>query len=151
MTIQLVEPSEVRAGRGGSKTKGEKYSKYVRAIDKHTPWIKEEIAKSKDGIIRIKNIDIRREMGKEFENKNETSVYWALKFVLFNEGIVVETGTHANGDKLLVMRLANDDDRLPASLSKYLEPAEEGEEDTTTDSDSSIEPDEDEDDKDKDY
>lgn len=131
MTIQLVEPDDVRIGRGHGKTKGEKYSKYAVAIAKSIPWIKEEIGKSKDDLIRVKNVDIRKEMGGEFVKKNDTSIYWGLKFVLFNEGIVVETGTHANGDKLLLMRLANDEDRLPASLSKYLEPAEEDNGDTT--------------------
>lgn len=130
MSIPLVEADEVKIGRGG-KTKGEKYSKYAMAITKHVPWIKEEIAKSKDGVIRVKNADIRKEMGGEFIKKNETSVYWGLKFVLFNEGIVVETGTHTKGDKLLLMRLANDEDRLPTSLSKYLEPAEEDVGETT--------------------
>lgn len=126
MSIPLVGVDEVRTGRGG-KTKGEKYSKYVVAIKKHISWIKEEIGKSKDGTIRVKNVDLRKEMGGEFVKKNDTSIYWGLKFVLFNEGIVVETGTHANGDKLLVMRTANDEDRLPTSLAKYLEPAEEDE------------------------
>jgi len=131
MSIPLIAADEIRTGRGGGKTKGEKYSKYAMAIQKHIPWIKEEIEKSKDNVIRIKNFDMRKEMGGDFAKKNETSIYWGLKFVLFNEGIVVETGTHANGDKLLLMRLANDDDRLPASLSKYLEPAEEDNGDTT--------------------
>lgn len=127
MTIELVEASSVRSGRGG-KTKGEKYSKYAAAIQKNIPWIKEEIGKSKDGMIRIKNEDIRKEMGGEFVKKNETSVYWALKYILFQEGIVVETGTKNTGEKLLIMRNANDEDRLPASLSKYLEPGDEEEE-----------------------
>ncbi len=131
MSIPLVEVEDVRIGRGGGKSKGEKYGKYAIAIEKHIPWIKEEIEKSKDDVIRIKNTDIRKEMGGEFVKKNDTSIYWGLKFVLFNEGIVVETGTHDNGDKLLLMRLANDEDRLPMSLAKYLEPAEEDNGDIT--------------------
>lgn len=124
MSIPLVEADDVRTGRGG-KTKGEKYGKYAVAISKSVPWIKEEIEKSKDSVIRIKNSDIRKEMGGEFIKKNDTSIYWGLKYVLFQEGIVVETGTHANGNKLLLMRLANDNDRLPLSLSKYLEKEED--------------------------
>ena len=141
MSIPLVGVDDVRTGRGG-KTKGEKYGKYALAIAKHTPWIKEEIKKSKDGIIRIRNVDLRKEMGGDFVKKNDTSIYWGLKFVLFNEGIVVETGTHTGGDKLLVMRLANDDDVLPASLSKYLESGEEG--DTTPEDTEDVETEEDE-------
>ena len=120
MAIELVEATEVRSGRGG-KTKGEKYGKYAIAIQKHIPWIKEQIAGAPDGIIRVKATDMGKEMGGEFIKKNATSIYWGLKYVLFQEGIVVDTGTHKTGDKLLIMRLGKEDDRLPPSLSKYLE------------------------------
>ena len=127
MTIQLVEADQVRSGRGG-KTKGEKYSKYAIAIQPQLSWIEEQIANSPDGVIRIKNADIRKEMGGEFVKKADGSVYWALKYVLFQEGIVVDTGTHSDGSKLLFMREANDDDVLPASLAKYLEKDDEDDE-----------------------
>ena len=104
MAIELVEATEVRSGRGG-KTKGEKYGKYAVAIQKHIPWIKEQIAGNKDGVIRVKATDMGKEMGGEFVKKNATSIYWGLKYVLFQEGIVVDTGTHKTGDKLLIMRL----------------------------------------------
>lgn len=128
MAIPLVEAEEVRTGRGGVKTKGEKYGKYGAAIAKHVPWIKEQIKSSKDGTIRVKAADIGKEMGPEFAKKNPTSIYWGLKYVLFNEGIVVDTGTHKTGDKLLQMRLGTEEDKLPPSLSKFLERDEEEEE-----------------------
>lgn len=124
MAIELVDAGEVRTGRGG-KTKGEKYGKYAIAIQKHIPWIKQQIADNKDGVIRVKATDMGKEMGGEFAKKNGTSIYWGLKYVLFQEGIVVDTGTHKSGDKLLIMRLGKEDDRLPPSLSKYLEQDEE--------------------------
>ena len=127
MSIQLVEAEEVRSGRGG-KTKGQKYGKYAVGIQKTIPWIREQIAEAPDGIIRVKNEDIRNEMGGEFVKKNDSSVYWGLKYVLFQEGIVVDTGTKKTDEKLLIMRIANDDDHLPASLAKYLEPSEEDDE-----------------------
>lgn len=126
MTLELVEAGSVRSGRGG-KTKGEKYSKYAVAIHKSIPWIEEQIANSPDGTIRIKTKDMGNEMGGEFVKKNEGSIYWGLKYILFQEGIVVDTGTHSDGSKLLIMRNANEDDRLPASLAKYLEPSDEDE------------------------
>ena len=125
MAIPLVEAEEVRTGRGGGKTKGEKYGKYGIAIQKTVPWIKEQIAGSKDGVIRIKTVDLSKEMGGDFAKKNPTSIYWGLKYVLFNEGIVVDTGTHKSGDKLLVMRLGTEEDKLPPSLQKYIERDEE--------------------------
>ena len=129
MAIQLVEAEEVRSGRGG-KTKGQKYGKYAIAIQPQLTWIEEQIANSLDGTIRVKNVDIRKEMGGEFVKKADGSVYWGLKYCLFQEGIVVDTGTHSNGDKLLIMRKANDDDVLPASLAKFLEKDEEDDEPT---------------------
>lgn len=123
MAIPLVEAEEVRTGRGG-KTKGEKYGKYAVAIEKHVPWIKEQIAES-DGVIRLKALDMAKEMGGEFAKKTPTSIYWGLKYTLFQHGIVVDTGTHKSGDKLLIMRFGTEEDKLPPSLSKYLEPAEE--------------------------
>lgn len=127
MSIELVEANSVRSGRGG-KTKGEKYGKYATAIQPQLAWIEEQIADSPDGIIRIKTKDMGKEMGGEFIKKNEGSIYWGLKYILFQEGIVVDTGTHSDGSKLLIMRNANDDDRLPQSLAKYLEPSDEIEE-----------------------
>lgn len=126
MSIELVEASAVKSGRGG-KSKGEKYGKYAVAIQKHIPWITEQITKTKDKRIICKNEDIRKEMGGEFVKKNDTSVYWALKYILFQEGIVVESGTHVSGSKLLLMRFATDKDILPESLSKYLEKDDEDE------------------------
>lgn len=125
MSIPLVEAEEVRTGRGGGKTKGEKYGKYAIAIQKHVSWIKDQIATSKDGTIRVKAADLGKEMGGDFAKKNPTSLYWGLKYVLFNEGVVVDTGTHKSGDKLLVMRLGTEEDKLPPSLSKYIDSGEE--------------------------
>ena len=127
MSIPLVEAEEVRTGRGGGKTKGEKYGKYAIAIQKNVQWIKDQISGSKDGVIRLKAADMAKEMGPDFAKRNPTSIYWGLKYVLFNEGIVVDTGTHKSGDKLLLMRFGTEEDKLPPSLSKYLDRDEEEE------------------------
>ncbi len=127
MTIELIDESECSTrGKGGGRTKGEKYGKYAVAIAKSVPWIKEEIEKSKDGMIRVKVEDIAREMGPDFIKRHHTSLGWGLKYVLFNEGIVVDAGTHKDGKtKLFVMRMATNEDILPPSLNKYLEPEED--------------------------
>lgn len=125
MALQAIEPEEVRVGRKGGKTKGEKYGKYAQAVAKLVPTIEESIGKSPDGSVRFKTADVAKEMGAEFAKKNTTSIYWGLKFVLFHNGIVVDTGTHKSGEKLLVMRKATPEDKLPPSLSKYIEPEEE--------------------------
>lgn len=124
--IPLVSVDDVRT-KGGGRTKGEKYGKYALAIAPQVEWIKEQITSSKDGTIRAKSVDVQKLMGTNFEKKNPQSIYWGLKYVLFNEGVVVETGTHVSGDKLLVMRFGTEEDKLPPSLAQYLEPAEQDE------------------------
>ena len=130
MPIELVDPDEV-VGRKG-RTKGEKYGKYAEGIKKHIQWIKEKISQSSDGYVRMKVKDIAKEMGPDFVGKDERSTYNGLKYVLFHEGIFIDLGTHKDGDKLLIMRFATDEDRLPQHLAKYLESEEsEGEEEQT--------------------
>jgi len=124
MTVPLVDIEEVQIGRGG-KTKGEKYGKYAQAIAKEVGWLKEQIAESQDKKIRLKNRDIANAMGPEFAKKSDTAIYWGLKFVLFHEGLVVDTGTAKDRSKLLVIRMATPEDKLPPSLAKVLEPPED--------------------------
>lgn len=124
MPIELVNVEDVRTKRSG-KTKGEKYSKYAQAVAKFIPWLEEQIDNSPDKKIRIKSSDIAKEMGGTFATKSHGAIYWGLKFVMFHNGIVVDTATQKAGDKLLVMRRATPDDALPASLTKYLDTDDE--------------------------
>jgi len=124
MVVPLVSVEEVQTGRGG-KTKGEKYGKYAQAIAKDVIWLKDQITESPDKKIRIKVRDIANAMGGDFSKKSDTAIYWGLKFVLFHEGIVVDTGTAKDKSKLLVMRTGTPEDKLPPSLAKVLEPSEE--------------------------
>jgi hypothetical protein len=115
MAINLIDAEDVRSGRHGV-AKGIRYGKYAEAINSHVPQLKEQIAKH--NVIRVRISDIANEMGGEFTKKNATSIYWGLKYVLFDQGIVVGNATHKTGDKLLVMRKRVDGDVLPASLAK---------------------------------
>lgn len=148
MSIPLVGSEDVRIGRGGGKTKGERYGKYRTALKPHLKWIEESIDASKDGSIRMKTKDFAKSLGKEFESKNETSIYWGTLYSLFDQGIFVGTGTHQNGDKVLVMRRAVEGDKLPASLQKYRDSYTSDEDNTSEEEDVDNPPeDEDEDDK----
>lgn len=123
MDIPLVEPDDVKT-RGG-KTKGEKYAKYAQAVAKNLRWFKERIEESPDGKIRIRMSDVKKELGSSFDKLKDKAVYWGLRFVLFHEGLVVETGTHIEGDRLLIIRRGTPDDKLPPSLSAVIEPTED--------------------------
>jgi hypothetical protein len=114
MGIELVEADDVR-GRGGAKGKG-KYSKYKEGLGPHIGWFKEEIGKSTDGKIRLRHSDILKMVGNGV-GKNPTSVYWGVRYTLFQDGLAVSQGTHKDGSDLIVIRMANDDDILPTSLS----------------------------------
>jgi hypothetical protein len=124
MAVPLVSIEEVQTGRGG-KTKGEKYGKYAQSIAKEVGWLKDQINESPDKKIRLKVRDIANSMGPEFAKKSDTAIYWGLKFVLFHEGLVVDTGTAKDKSKLLVIRVATSEDKLPPSLAKVLEPSED--------------------------
>lgn len=121
MPIDLINDKDVRAGRGtGKKNRGKKYKNYRLAIEKILPFLKESLGKS--SAIRIKVIDIVKEMDKEmeigdkFEHKHSTSILWGLKFTLFNEGIMVRSGKHKDGSELLIMTKRKENDVLPPSL-----------------------------------
>lgn len=126
MPLELVKAEEVIGKR--ARTKGEKYGKYAESIRPHLDWIRDEIKNSKDGSIILKVKDVVQEMGPDFVGKDDRSIYNGLRFTLFTEGIVIDLGTHKDGDKLLVMRFATDTDQLPAYLAKYLEDDENSEE-----------------------
>lgn len=118
MAIELVEPDEMRTGRGtGRKASGEKYPKYKVAIAKTVPWLKEQIAEK--GTIRARTSDIAREMGQGFAGKHNTSMYWGLKYALFHEGIHVSNGKTTEDEPVLVMRATTPEDKLPPSLDKF--------------------------------
>lgn len=119
MPIDLINDKDVKAGRGtGKKPRGigKKYENYRLAIENIVPFLKENLEKSKNGIIRIKTNDIVKEMGDKFEHKHSTSIMWGLKFTLFNEGIMVRSGKHNDGDNLLIMTKRKENDTLPPSL-----------------------------------
>lgn len=119
MTMEFVSANDMRSRRGAKGKTGVRYSGYTEVLAPLVPGLKELIAASKDGTIRMKNKNLAAEMKGAFVNKNPTSLYWGVKSSLFEKGIVVGTGTHKDGDKILTMRSRTPDDILPDSLAKY--------------------------------
>lgn len=118
ITLQLVDAGDVKTGRTIGSGNGARYNKYTVAIGPHLGWLKESIAKSKDGNIRVRVKDISAAMGADFVKKDSTSIYWGLKYALYKEWIVVSTGKNNAGDEILIMRTRNETDCLPGSLDK---------------------------------
>lgn len=125
MELQLFEPEDMKTGRGGGKRgTGERYTKYTSAIGPHVTWLREQITGSKDGTIRVKVADLAKAIG--MTGKHETSIYWGLKYALFQNGVVVATGKTKDDSPVLVMREKKEGDTLPASLVKALGGAGKG-------------------------
>ena len=104
--IPIVKAEDIITGRArGSE-------RYVMAIEKHIDSIKKSIETSKDGLIRVKIVDISMEMGPEFAKRTPMVIYRHIKSILFDNNIIVELGTHKDGDKLLIMGLATKIDKL---------------------------------------
>lgn len=133
--VPLVDIEEVKNSRGGGgRGKGEKYSRYTKALESHVEWLKDQIANSKDGHIRVKSTELAKGMGIDLK-KNEkgpglhpTSFYWGTRYAAFHNGMVVTSGQTKAGEPLLVLRLRTEKDELPPSLAKG-EEGDEGEED----------------------
>jgi hypothetical protein len=114
--IPLVKDEDLKKKVRGSRIKKERYSGYRAAIRRILPWIMDNVAAN--GAINVKTSDLAKEMGQNFVNKSETSVLWALKYVLFHEGIWVEGGIANDDSPTIRMRAKKENDRLPPSLLK---------------------------------
>lgn len=115
MGLNLVPDDKVK-GRSGHAGAGNAYGKYRSAAANILPFLFEQL-KTKQ-LIRVKNKDIAEELGSEFSNKSPTSIYWALKYVLYYEGIWVGTATHEDGSEILTFRKVGKGEKLPSSLAK---------------------------------
>lgn len=142
MTIPLIAANEVTTGRGrGRKGSGERYLKYKNAIAPHVEFLQDEVAKSKDGNIRVLATDLAKTLN--MTGKHETSIYWGLKYVLFAEGLVVTTGQTKNNESVLIIRERKEGDVLPTSLTKTNTTTEVTEADEVDDEDENLETDKD--------
>ncbi len=94
-----------------------KVGKYAVAAQKILPDLKKIMESEKE--IKFKIVDIIKDLGEDFVGRSPTSIWWGLKPVLFNEGIIVDMNS-ISGEKILTMRKATSDDKLPPSLAKFL-------------------------------
>ena len=113
--IELVNADDVK-GRGNSKGNG-KYSRYRDGLASYIQWFKDEIRKSEEGKIVVKNSEILKIIG-DGVGKNPTSVFWGTKYALFQEGMFATQGTHKDGDSLIIIRIASDEDKLSGTLGE---------------------------------
>lgn len=129
--IPILEMSDVKTRSRCGKTKSEKYGAYLRAVDESLiTWIFENIDASPTGKLLIKVVDMAKQLGPEFEQLKETSIFWGLKFALWHHGISCSTTTHKEINPvtrkhymIIIMRRSKAGDKLPDSLASDLEPA----------------------------
>lgn len=96
----------------------EKIAKYVDAVKPHIESFKTGIEEARDGVIRIRVEDLAKAIG--MTEKHLTSIYWDLKYTLFQEGIVVTTGRTRADEPILAMRKKMKGDTLQRiDISKF--------------------------------
>lgn len=104
------------------KEKESKEARYREYKSKLISWIKEEIDKSLDKIVRAKAEDVIEEMGPIF--KKDVSIYkskkdihiralWELKYLLWPDGIVVNGAKSNDDEDLITFRKATPEDEPP--------------------------------------
>lgn len=115
--LEVLDLGEAKPIKG---KRNERYHEYVDALESSgvLNFIKKSL-ETEDAIV-VRNFDIAKNLGKIFTRKHHTSLYWGLKYVLFNNGIVCEERVHKSDTgimgKLLYMRKKRAGDSLPPSL-----------------------------------
>ncbi len=99
----------------------EKIKKYSETIAPIIVFIQENLNKSLEKKILIRINDIKREMGLPFEDMPDMGIYWALKYTIFNQGIIVEFGRNIEYRPLLIFRPKSEFDKLPPKISEIQE------------------------------
>ena len=127
MDIRIIGAEEVISKKGGKKH-GARYANYTKAIAPHLDWLKEQIAASKDGAIRIKLADFAAACGMKMKKVVEgkvvdgtpgldpTSVGWGFKYSLYHAGISYNMGKVEDGQPVMIMREKVEGEELPKSL-----------------------------------
>ena len=99
-----------------------RYKEYAKDFSKFIPNIKENIMNSDTGMIRIKEKDLIKSLGKDYQNIKFITLYVALKIVLFREGIFLSAeNTRRPYKRCYIMRFGNEDDILSPWLSERLD------------------------------
>lgn len=106
--------------------KGEKdskiipFRKYFEAVERAgmIKWLKDNIEKRPDKTIIAKVSDVAKDMGHDFEMSNPVTIYNGLKYVLFQNDIVVSLGFHKDGDRVFIMKEKKPGDKLPLSYKR---------------------------------
>ncbi len=86
-------------------------------ISSNIPWINEKIYEG-DGKIRIRFEDLKKELGPKFEHINNRELYFAIKLLLYDEGIVINRGKIKNEEGVaLILRISTPRDTPPIDYS----------------------------------
>jgi len=127
--LNLVDEKDVKrrdigkGSRKGNETGSGRtgvFANYTVALKSVIPFLIREI--DDIGEIRVKAKDIIKEMGREFERKNPSSLIYGIRYVLFQEGIFLEKEmAHKDGSTIYVLRDVKTGDKLPDYLSCNLD------------------------------
>jgi len=101
------------------------FRKYFEAVERAgmIKWIKENIEIRSDRTVVAKVSDVAKEMGPTFEMSHFTTIYTGLKYVLFQDDIMLGLGFHRDGDRVFIMKEKKPGDKLPSSYKRIEERA----------------------------
>lgn len=94
------------------------YIKYAMAIYPIVQEIKNLIDDSKDKVVIVFAKDLIKEIGHDFEDKSFANIYTNFKYIMYIYGIVVNSGFHLSGNRVLIMRHVTVKDKLTQSWKK---------------------------------
>ncbi len=94
------------------------YIKYAVAIYPIVQDIKKIIEDSKDKVVIVFAKDLTKEIGCDFDGKSFSNTYTNFKYIMYIYGIVVNSGFHLSGNRVLIMRHVTIKDRLIPSWKK---------------------------------
>lgn len=96
------------------------YNGYRKGIMSHVEWLKQQINESKNEFIIIKISDLRIVMGDNFKTPSDHSIYSSLRDILLENGISIKMNTHKDGDKLLRMEKAKEDEIITSAEARRM-------------------------------
>lgn len=101
------------------------FRKYFEVVERAgmIKWIKESIESRPDRTVVAKVSDVAKEMGPTFEMSHFTTVYTGLKYVLFQDDVILGLGFHRDGDRVFIMKEKKPGDKLPSSYKRIEERA----------------------------
>lgn len=120
--LEILPDDYMKPGRGGGKKPG--YTKYADALHEKEliEFFKTRISQSKNGTILLRLADLAAKCDMQLKEDGKpgglahNSLEWGFKYVLYEEGFWLTTGTSKKDEPIVAIRYKTNKDQLPRSL-----------------------------------